>query len=66
MILLLNTTMAFNVADSKDLYANYCIDLYNLLVLKKLKFAISEFILFFWEHSEPINLQIFFLSMFKH
>lgn len=32
MILLLNTTMAFNVADSKDLYANYCIDLYNLLV----------------------------------
>lgn len=48
MILLLNTTMAFNVADSKDLYANYCIDLYNLLVLKKIKICNIGIHIIFW------------------
>lgn len=31
----LEYTMAFDMADSKDLYANNCLDWYNLLVWKK-------------------------------
>lgn len=48
MILFLNIIMVFNVVDFKDLYVNYCIDLYNLLVLKKIKICNIGIYIIFW------------------